>query len=152
MTVEDNIIRAYKQLLSSDAPLFVADVNERSMTHRFAMYLQEEFSEYDVDCEYNRNGLVPKRLESFKESIDSDDSNGVTVYPDIIVHHRRINDNYIVIEAKKTSSTRGDDLEKLKAYKTELSYKYAYFIRFPVAEAFDDYNDSSVAQYIQEIK
>jgi hypothetical protein len=148
----DKISQAFRRLLSKDAPLFIADVNERSMTHRFAMYLQDEFPEYDVDCEYNRNGLAPKRLENFKESIDSDDSNGVTVYPDIIVHHRRLNDNYIVIEAKKTSSTRGDDLEKLKAYKTELSYKYAYFVRFPVAATFDGYNDSSASQYIQEIK
>jgi hypothetical protein len=53
MEVRDKIIRAYRMLLSRDSYLLVADVNERSI-HRLAMYIQEEFPEYDIDCEYNR--------------------------------------------------------------------------------------------------
>lgn len=133
MEVKDKILRAYRMLFTRDSHLLVADANERSITHRLAIYIQNEFPEYDIDCEYNRNGLTPKRLDSFKKQIENNDSTGSSVFPDIIVHHRGTNDNFIVIEAKKSSTNLlhqdgGNclcDNCKLRAYKIDLSYKYA---------------------------
>ena len=49
------------ELKLKDYYLLEKDVNERSITHKLAGYLQKHLSEhfdehYDVDCEYNRNG------------------------------------------------------------------------------------------------
>ena len=155
MELRDKIIGAYKIFLAQDAHLLRVNANERSMTHRFAIYLQEEFPEYNVDCEYNRNEGGSKRInefrKKFKRKIDSDDENAVTVYPDIIVHHRGTSDNFIVIEAKKTSGEIGDDLEKLKTYKNDLEYKYAFFVKFPVGEDYRMFKEGEIMQYIKEI-
>jgi len=159
MELKDKIIRSYRMLLSRDSHLLVADANERSITHRLAMYLQNEFPEYDIDCEYNRDGLEPKRLDSFKKQIDSDETNGATVFPDIIVHHRGTHDNFIVIEAKKSSNPRNHrdtgeckcDYCKLRAYKTDLSYRHAFFIKFPVGDELKQLSYSAITDYIAEI-
>jgi hypothetical protein len=83
------------------------------------MYLQEQLPFWHVDCEYYRDGHEPKRLEYFGHGKpDVDDTDAKTVYPDIIAHHRDTDDNYLVIELKKTSSVadRRDDYETLRAY------------------------------------
>lgn len=160
MEVKDKIIRAYRILFARDSNLFVADVNERSITHRFAMYIQDEFPEYDVDCEYNRDGLEAKRLNSFKKPIDNSDTNGASVYPDIIVHHRGTRDNFIVIEAKKSSNLQEHQDEgqckcdhcKLRAYKNDLSYHYAFFVIFPVGNDYESFSDVFIGEYIEEIQ
>jgi hypothetical protein len=77
---------AFLEVFKNDSHLLEVGANERSITHRFAVYLERFFPEYHVDCEYNRNGIEAKRLKVFKKKIDSDDEDGVTVFPDIIVH------------------------------------------------------------------
>lgn len=136
-------------VIKNDAYLLVAAANERSITHRLAIYLEAEFPEYNVDCEYNKNGSYPKRLINFRKTINSDNTDGVTVYPDIIVHHRGTNDNFIVIEAKKSSNTDLEDREKLQVYKTELSYTHAFFVKFPVGEDLNNFNLSSINEFIE---
>jgi len=84
--VYNRIKIAYKNFIKKDQYLLEVDANERSITHRLAIYLEALFPEYDVDCEYNRNGIDPKILNDFKKKIDSDDTCGTTVYPDIIIH------------------------------------------------------------------
>ncbi len=40
-------------------------VNERTITHKLAEYLQEHIPEYNVDCEYNRfenNQILPSHF------------------------------------------------------------------------------------------
>jgi hypothetical protein len=94
-------------LLRLDAYLFEADVNERSISHKFATYLQNEFHCWNVDCEFNRDGLDPKRLNLLSISsleVRSDDVEAKTVYPDIIVHYRGTKENLLVIEIKKTAT------------------------------------------------
>lgn len=147
----DRIKKAYNKLLKNDLFLLENNVNERSITHKLAEYLQLEFSDYNVDCEYNRNGLEVKRLESFKKNISSDNINGDSVFPDIIIHHRGTNDNFIVIEAKKTSNSNDSDLTKLKAYKKDLKYKYAYFISFPVLSVLGKYKNGDLNELIENI-
>lgn len=132
---EDEIIEiissALRKLYEKDEYLFLVNANERSITHKLGMYLEDKFQGFDVDCEYNKNGQYPKKLVQFRTQVDSDDTDGVTVYPDIIVHHRGGTDsnaNLMVVEVKK-STNPNDDVQKLKCYKNELEYQYAVFIR-----------------------
>jgi hypothetical protein len=155
--VLEKIKNAYLKLLRNDSHLLEVDANERSITHRFAIYLEDEFPNHNVDCEYNRNGLETKRLNSLinllKKEICSDDTNGVTVYPDIIIHRRGTNDdNFIVIEAKKTTtSDNGNDREKLKAYKGNLNYQYTFFVKFPVNKKNEVRELKECEEYIEKI-
>jgi len=142
---------AYNNLIKKDGYLLKVDANERSITHRLAIYLEEVFPEYDVDCEYNRDGFDPKRLIGYKKKIYSDDTNSAAVFPDIIIHHRGKRENVIVIEAKKLSNTDESDKEKLCLYKKEHLYKHAYFVKFPVGEYFENYKSLPFEEFIEEM-
>ncbi len=130
------IAAALDRLLELDEHLLRVDANERSLTHRFAIYLQEQLREWHVDCEYNRNGVDPKRLILQDLQPTADDTDGQTVFPDVIAHKRGTQQNYVVIEFKKTSSRVPDciDLQKLNAYRNDprLRYDYALFVVFQV--------------------
>lgn len=147
--IKKKIISAYKSLLKNDVHLLTVEANERSITHKLAEYLQLEFPEYNVDCEYNRNGLKTKRLYSLKKTIQSDDIDCNSVFPDIIVHHRGTNDNFVVIEVKKSSNRENDD-EKLSAYKTDLKYKHAFAVKFLVGNDLMKYKESDLKNLIIE--
>ncbi|WP_298337235.1 hypothetical protein [Ferrimicrobium sp.] len=140
--VQRRLFSAYKTFLKRDRVLLELDVNERSLTHKLAEYLQAEFTDWDVDCEYNRNGDIPKRLQV--QTTVTDDTDAHTVFPDIIVHHRNTKKNLVVIEAKKTSSTRAvADTEKLKAFIAEYGYQFAFAVVFPVGPHASDANPST---------
>jgi hypothetical protein len=130
------VIAALQRLLACDSHLLKVDANERSISHKLGSYLQMEFPELDVDCEYNRNGHHPKKITRFEPNTSTDDTDGRTVFPDIVVHRRGQSSNYLVIEVKKNNSRvdRSVDLEKLKAYKknSQLRYAHALFIEFDV--------------------
>ncbi len=132
---------AAKQLKSKDAFLLEHGVNERSITHKFAEYIQQQFKDYNVDCEYNRMKsdeigipFIEKRLRLEIKDVQTCDTSAKTVFPDIIVHERGTNENnLIVIEAKKQGGSKADrvyDLKKLKGYKDEIKYQFAVFIEF----------------------
>jgi hypothetical protein len=145
---KDEIVKrlhaAYEGLLEHDRALLEVDANERSMTHKFAEHLQAEFSGWNVDCEYNRNGELPKRLVGTAEAVSTDNTDGKTVFPDVIVHHRGTIENLLVIEAKKsTTAATGRDVEKLRAYKAEHGYQFAFSVVFPVRSAASTANASS---------
>jgi hypothetical protein len=133
--VEHTVQLAIEHLLHRDSFLLEKDVNERSISHRLASYLQEEFGdEWDVDCEYNRDHDVTKELLILPKSVEADDTTATTVYPDIIVHHRGLDDNLLVIEMKKTanlqSRSRDFDLDKLRAFRRErYHYQYALYLQ-----------------------
>jgi len=124
------VVNALNLFLERDRFLLEIDANERSLTHRVAMYLQAQLIDWEVDCEYNRDNHEPKELMLKGGDPDCNDTNAQTVYPDIIAHRRGTNDNYLVIEFKKTSSTVGaeKDYEKLHAFKGQFGYQYALFI------------------------
>jgi hypothetical protein len=143
---------AIERFVAEDSYLLEVKANERSVTHWLAVYLQQELEEWDVDCEYNRNHYQTKKVhipdyelvddevyirEILEEDIEYDDEGNVKyphwVYPDIIVHHRDLDDNLLIIEAKYVSTSRekeGRDLAKIKAYMTPpLGYKYGLFLK-----------------------
>lgn len=117
---------ALARLLERDAHLFRANVNERTIAHRLAVYLEWRYPDWDVDCEYNRDGYSPKALPLEDGSCD-DDEHGSRVYPDIILHKRNSNNNFVVVELKKSNNPQGDqrDFAKLRSYCSELGSPWA---------------------------
>ncbi|MBI4480164.1 MAG: hypothetical protein HY651_09095 [Acidobacteria bacterium] len=133
--IESRVRRSLALLLKHDKFLLEVDVNERSITHKLAEYLQAEFPEWHVDCEYNRRGALPKRLQIAADTpVRADDTEAQTVYPDIIVHRRNTDENLLVIEVKKSSNCNRAawDRQKLEAFKEadDYSYDYAVFLKF----------------------
>jgi hypothetical protein len=135
--IEKALKKAIDSLIQSDFKLLLFDVNERSISHKLANYLEEHFNGWNVDCEYNRNGCDSKRLNIEAKNIKSNDNQGTTVFPDIIIHRRGIKDNLVVIELKKTTGQDEQyDLCKLKAFKDQLNYRCAIFIKVRTGKDF----------------
>lgn len=129
--IEKYLSNALDKLVKEDAYLLQIDINERSLSHRVATYLEIYFPEWNVDCEYNRNHDDIKRIGIKRCKVYSDDTQAYTVFPDVIVHKRGTNENLLAIEMKKTSSRETDcyDFAKLKAYKNQLGYQFTAFVR-----------------------
>ncbi len=137
--IERKVDVAIGVLFKNDAFLLESDVNERSISHKLAEYLQQQFPEYHVDCEYNRmksknmdKRYITKILELPIDKVKSDDTEAKTVYPDIIVHKRGTEINLLAIEIKKktNNSSKDFDYEKLQAFKSQLKYAFALFVEF----------------------
>ncbi len=131
--IEDALNRAIDRFVECDSHLLAADVNERSMSHRIAIYLEQEIPGYNVDCEYNRDRFDIKRLQLEPPLTSAENDEAVTVFPDIIVHRRGNNDhNLLVVEMKKAAA--GTDLaydcQKLRAFRRELKYTWAAHLIF----------------------
>jgi hypothetical protein len=140
------VIRSLRTLLSRDAHLLKVDAHERAITHRFAVYIEQELSRelflygWSVDCEYNRNGYVPKTIikndssSNDKHNDNHNDSHGSRVFPDIIVHKRGTKNNYVVFEFKKSNNPDPDDsdIEKLHAYCDQRGYQHGVFVRLVI--------------------
>ena len=129
------LTQACDMLIKHDSYLLEIQVNERSLTHRLAVYLESLFPEWHVDCEYNRNWKNIPKIIYTDDTVRVDDDKWKTAYPDIIIHKRGANnENLVVIEAKKDSKEDDDsvnyDRKKLEAYKKDYSYNYAFFIDF----------------------
>lgn len=129
--IEQSLNKALQTLVERDANILMYDINERTISHRLAGYLEPFFKDWNVDCEYNRNHDDSKRLEIPRRNARTDDTEARTVFPDIIVHRRGTDENLLVIEMKKTTSQESDefDLLKLSAFKCQLDYQFAAFIR-----------------------
>jgi hypothetical protein len=128
------IVHALNALLLEDSYLLEVDANERSITFRLAFHLQGFMPDWKVDCEYNRLGSAPKELDVGFLSVPPDDTDAITVFPDIVVHQRGpAGVNYLIIECKKTTSRKtifNRDIEKLVGYKhqQDLAYTHALFL------------------------
>ena len=126
--------KAKNEFLEKEKDIIKNDTNERTLTQRLAFYLELQlrknikYENYSVDCEYNRKEEDIKRLK-FGKNTDKKE-----IYPDIIVHQRKIKNNLIAIEMKKTTSRNTDkikDIEKLKALTDEKNcYSYILGIYF----------------------
>ncbi len=120
--VHRRVSQALETLHAKDQYLLDQDVHERTIAHRFAIYLENEFPGWHVDCEYNRMGGDPKRIAArlkacaqkhhpSDQPCDCDSCQAdpdILVYPDIIVHRRGSCDqNLLVIELKKSPEFYG---------------------------------------------
>jgi len=120
--IKEKIKEAIMKFLEKDKSYFLKyGVYEVAMSHRIAVYLEDTFGGYVVDCEYNKMGDNPKT-----------NAHGKKVRPDIIIHKRGQNDNLVVVEVKhagKTSKKANNDINKLRAYMyKELNYKIGVFV------------------------
>lgn len=131
--VEAKLKKSLNTLFLNDKYLFEKDVNERSISHMLAFYLKNDFMDWDVDCEYNREHDNPKRLKDLNhelEEIDNgnfvSDTKGTTVFPDIIIHKRGSKENLLAIEIKKSTSRVKDDfdIKKLRGFLSDKKLKY----------------------------
>lgn len=80
-----------------------------------------------MDCEHNRRGDEPKRLDLHFGEIRPEDTVAKIVYPDIIVHRRNTAENLLVVELKKEGE--GDithDRQKLRAFTADERYEYRH--------------------------
>ena len=120
--------KAKNEFLEKEKAIIKNDTNERTLTQRLAFYLELQlrknikYENYSVDCEYNRKEEDIKRLKYGKNTDKKE------IYPDIIVHQRKIKNNLIAIEMKKTTSRNTDkikDIEKLEAL-TDRKNDYHY--------------------------
>ena len=118
--LEELIKKSLDDLYQNDEYLIKHRVAERDITSKFAHYFQNNMREtiiadYDVDCEYNRDGYGMKNID------------GTLVYPDFILHKRGTNDSNLLIIEFKTwwNSDNREDVEKLKAMMSDL-YRYQY--------------------------
>jgi len=135
--IQDALLRALERMKNDDPDLFRINVNERTLTQRLALYMQENLAEWRVDCEYNRHGDIPKRLDTLRRKRRE-------VFPDIIVHRRGVaGPNLLVIEAKKSSDLNPDseafDYLKLREYKREFRYRSTAFVVFFTDEIAPNY-------------
>ena len=126
----NRLSHSIRTLFKQDAFLLENNANERSISHKLAEYLQQQFPDYNVDCEYNRHGSEIKELDNRKcKRTDR-------VLPDILVHLRGHDENnLIVIEVKTRDNNEDCDIEKLKLFtkqsdKNKYMYEYGFFIRF----------------------
>jgi len=118
------VLAAAASFLGREQDLLVVDANERSLTHKLAEHVQAAFPDWHVDCEYNRLGNKVKRLPHPEPSM-TDDTEGRTIFPDIIVHRRRRSENLLAIEVKKTKNGPARDIDKLRGL-TAPDSEYAY--------------------------
>jgi hypothetical protein len=151
--LEKRVNEALAKLRENDDFLLKNEVNERTITHKLAEYLQQEFPDWNVDCEYNRYRDIPKWLKVPKKKINWNwnDVEGKTVFPDIIIHHRNLTgaeNNLLVIETKKSTSTVGKqfDERKLEGFtSSQYNYQFGLYILFYVNEEFK--NDPDLEWY-----
>ena len=159
--IKKKVLDSINELYFKDYYIIDNDVNERSITHKLAMYLQNQFTDYDVDCEYNRNMKNPKKITFIERNTRN------RVFPDIIVHKRgEISNNLIIFEIKKCKDdnvtnkyleNKKHDIEKLKGYvnnndEVPLKYKYGFFLEihkdFFIIEIY--FNDKSKKDVIEK--
>lgn len=143
-----------KRLIEKDCWLLVKDLNEQSITHKLAEYIQSKIPDfYNVDCEYNgdidridnikrlhilKDELWKLGLLRQKETELEEEFAKRIVYPDIIIHKRGTNKyNLCVIEVKKSTSQVPYDYDHLKlCYFTSkesgnnLNYQLGVFLKF----------------------
>jgi hypothetical protein len=79
-----------------DMQLLHVKVQEETLSHRIAVYIERRLSGWQVDCEYNRD------LSRAKMSL----SGLGRMRPDIVAHIRNSQRNLLVVETKKTSHSR----------------------------------------------
>lgn len=126
---------AIEELFARDRHLLDVDVHENSIAAMLRGYLQprvnvapDDGAPWDVDFDYNRRLATVKTINGSQK-----------VRPDLVIHRRNTDNNYLALELKKGSSHDPDagDMANLEAYRRPLEamglgYRYALFLRFGV--------------------
>jgi hypothetical protein len=111
--------RALSKLFANDSFLLSdSGVNERSIFHKFAEYIQDQLSNWDVDFEYRGN---QNTLNLPTEHIENDDLDARMICPDISIHQREHPSQNLLIISR--------DIRKINLY-IDKGYRYGLFVRF----------------------
>jgi hypothetical protein len=130
------VLEAIGALFEGELQLLSLGAKEEAIAFHLARHLQPYFPDRVVDFEYSLMGEAPKTV--------THDKKPQRVFPDIIAHIRNnralgIPDNeanILVIEIKKDTNREAKqrDIRKLRAYRRELGYRHALFLRFATGE------------------
>ena len=75
--IKKKLLNSIQKLLKEDRILILLDTNERTITHMLTEYLQDEFNDFNVDCEYNRSFDMIKKLDIPKDLLMLTDSSSI---------------------------------------------------------------------------
>lgn len=119
---------AVEELFAKDAFLLEADVAERTVAARLAVYLEPHFPQHHVNVEYNRHGLHPKRLKLPAYGGEK------LILPDVVVHRQGHDENnLLVIQVKKETNneSREYDHAVITGMKQDYGYMWGVLIDLP---------------------
>jgi hypothetical protein len=124
----DKVVGALGDFYGCEADLLERDASERALTHRFAVAIEKQFPDWNVDCDYDRLGERTWNLPK-ASIVSTDDDLGKSIFPDIVVHRRAIPENLLAIEVRKAANHQPPehDRHKLKAL-TDPHLWFAYRI------------------------
>jgi hypothetical protein len=144
-TIHNRVVSCVQKIYQEDNFLFERNrgkgVCERCLVFRLAHYLQLEFNEYFVDCDFNssfeytitENGRENERERSGK-GVENEDGSITKRFVDIIIHKRdyTTENDFICFEIKKwnnyTRTTIEKDINNLRQLTNQFNYKYGYHI------------------------
>jgi hypothetical protein len=134
--IKEKVRQCLRTLYDRDAMLFERNsgrgVCERCLVFRFAMYLQEVFPEFFVDCDYN--SAVENGRDLRGKPITNRDGTTTKRFVDIIVHKRRTvgQSDFICFEIKKWNNNCQQDSMKdrnnLRVLTSEYRYQYGFHL------------------------
>lgn len=140
VNIQNKIRRCLTKLFSENSILFERNggkgLCERCLVFRFAMYLQNEFSDYYVDCDfnnscsftYNSSGEYITEHDRSGKIIANPDRTRTKRFVDIIVHKRTFQpgNDFICFEIKKWNNCRSLQVAKDKNNLCRLTSVYGY--------------------------
>jgi len=113
--IRNKINLILNKFIRNDLTLLSNDLHEVTVSHKIGEYIQMEFPEWHVDCEYNRN------LSHIKELWESN------FRPDIVVHIRNTRKNLLVVEVKKaTSKPEEIDADRKRVQELTIAESFLY--------------------------
>ena len=120
---------AIRRVKLNDSSL-ITKGQERALAARLAFYLQKDLSGWNVDCEYNRQGMGtdPKQTSA-----------GDTKRPDIVIHRRGLlekPDNLLYIEVKIENADTWEDKPKVKEFTSPPSRERTFQYQFGLLLSF----------------
>ena len=125
------VAQAIQEFAQHDMDLLHVKVQEETLAHRIAVYIERQLRGWHVDCEYNRNLRYPKMRS---------DGNS-RMRPDIIAHVRNSPRNLLVVEIKKTTHTKqrkSEAKERVREFTgkwtTHPRYCHGVVLVFPVRD------------------
>ena len=145
-SIKSKIQSCLKQVYAQDAVLFSRNngkgLCERCLVFRFGLYLQNEFNDYYVDCDFNsysetiidNNGRVSQQLDGNGKPIENPDGTTTHRFVDIIVHNRTFDgtNDFICFEVKKWNNQKRQEVEKdknnLRVLTSDYGYHYGFYL------------------------
>ncbi len=126
------VTHAISEFARHDMALLHVKVQEETLAHRVAVYIERHLQGWHVDCEYNRN------LRRAKMRADGNSR----MRPDIIAHIRNSPENLLVVEIKKATHSKRNKTEAEERVReftgkwtTHPRYCHGAILIFPVRES-----------------